>query len=292
MPSINFAIARRLEEAAGLLEQQGSDPFRVRAYRRAAASVRRWPARLDDMLHTQGVDGLERIPAVGPSIARAIRELIVRGGLPMLDRLRGVADPERLLASVPGIGRRLAERLHAELGLETLEQLEAAAHDGRLALLAGFGPKRLAGIEDTLAQRLGRVRRDRSHAAAPATRELLDIDREYRARAERGELPLIAPRRFNPEGIAWLPVLHTERGGRRYTAMFSNTARAHRLGKTRDWVVIHADDDGGDHQATVITAERGPLEGARIVAGRDTTSAASGSASYESEAGTPWHSTR
>jgi hypothetical protein len=292
MPSINFTVARRLDEAADLLARQGSDPFRVRAYRRAAVAVRQWPSPVDELLRAKGLDGLEDIPAVGRSIARAIRELVVRGRLPMLDRLRGAADPEDLLASVPGIGRRLAERLHMELGLETLEQLEAAAHDGRLALLAGFGPKRLAGVEDTLAQRLGRLHRDRFDTAAPATRELLDIDREYRARAARGELPLIAPRRFNPEGVAWLPVLHTERGGRRYTAMFSNTARAHRLAKTRDWVVIYADDDGGDHQATVITAGRGPLEGTRIVAGRDTTPVASGSPSFESEAGTPWHSTR
>lgn len=51
----------------------------------------------------------------------------------MLDQLRGEADPVRLLASAPGIGRMLANRLHEELGLETLAELEAAAHDGRLA---------------------------------------------------------------------------------------------------------------------------------------------------------------
>jgi hypothetical protein len=56
--------------------------------------------------------------------------------------------------------------------------------------------------------------------------ELLDVDREYREKAAAGTLRLIAPRRFNPTGEAWLPVLHTRRGQRRYTALFSNTARS------------------------------------------------------------------
>ncbi len=273
MNTINRRIAGRLEEAADLLQSQGADRFRVGAYRRAAASVRAWPEPLDQVFRSRGLGGLERVPGVGPSIARAMRELITRGRLPMLDRLRGAADAETVLGSVPGIGRKLAERLHVELGLHTLEELEAAAHDGRLDTIAGFGRKRLAGIQDTLAQRLGRVRPDREPSLRPSVAEVLDVDREYRERAARGELPLIAPRRFNPEREAWLPILHTERHGRRYTALFSNTARAHRLGKTRDWVVIYADDAGGEHQHTVITAERGPQRGRRIVAGREDESA-------------------
>jgi len=65
------------------------------------------------------------------------------------------------------------------------------------------------------------------------------------------------------------PILHTERGSRQYTALFSNTARAHELGKTHDWVVIYCDGAGGEHQYTVITSERGALKGRRIVRGRE-----------------------
>ena len=269
MNAINRRIAGRLEEAADLLQTQGADRFRVNAYRRAAAAVRTWPEALDQEFRSRGVEGLERVPGVGPSIARAIRELITRGRLPMLDRLRGAADPETVLASVPGIGRRLAERLHVELGIHTLEELETAAHDGRLDTLAGFGRKRLGGIQDSLAQRLGRVRPDGAPTPEPSVAELLDVDREYREKAHRGELPVIAPRRFNRSREAWLPVLHTERRGRRYTALFSNTARAHQLDRTRDWVVIYTDDAGSDHQYTVITAERGRRRGCRIVVGRE-----------------------
>jgi hypothetical protein len=271
MPQLdNRHIGDRLEEAAHLLREQGSDRFRVHAYLRAADVVRHWPEPLANVFDRRGLDGLEVLPGVGPGIARAIRELLSWGRLPMLDRLRGAADPVALLMSVPGIGRGFAERLHTELGINTLEDLEAAAHDGRLATVAGFGEKRLAGIRDTLAHRLGRVRRQSDTTIrTPPAAELLDVDREYRDKAAAGILRTIAPRRFNPRRVAWLPVLHTTRGGRRYTALFSNTARAHQLGKTRDWVVLYSDDATGEQQHTVITATYGPQRGCRVVAGRE-----------------------
>ena len=268
---MNREIASRLEEAAWLLRDQGADRYRVNAYLRAAGTVRHWPEPLDKIFRERGLDGLEELPDVGPTIARAIRELVTRGRLPMLDRLRGAADPLTVLRSVPGIGRRFAERVHDELGISTLEELETAAHDGRLAAVAGFGSKRLAGVRDSLAQRLGRVRRQSGPTSTgPSVIELLDVDREYRTKAAAGELRLIRPRRFNPAGEAWLPVLHTRRGPRHYTALYSNTAHAHRAGKTRDWVVLYGDDGSdGEHQYTVLTATRGPLHGRRVVAGRE-----------------------
>jgi putative hydrolase len=266
---VNEQVAGRLEEAAHLLRDQGADPFRVTAYLRAASAVRSAREPLDDLFRRRGLEGLEELPYVGESIARSIRELLTHGRLPMLDRLRGEADPIALLASVPGIGRVLAERLHDELGIETLADLETAAHDGRLDTIAGFGAKRLAGIRDSLAQRLGRVRVPPKIGSPPSVAELLDVDREYRDKAAAGQLQRIAPRRFNPAGESWLPILHTRRGARRYTALFSNTARAHRLGKTNDWVVLYSDDAAGEGRHTVITAGSGPLRGERVVAGRE-----------------------
>jgi hypothetical protein len=266
---VNEQIAGRLEEAAHLLRDQGADPFRVAAYLRAASTVRLTQTPVDELFRQQGLEGLKQLPHVGESLARAIRELLTHGRLPMLDRLRGEADPVALLASVPGIGRIFAARLHDELGLETLAELETAAHDGRLETIAGFGPKRLAGIRDSLAQRLGRVRIPPKIETAPSVAEVLDVDREYREKAAAGQLQRITPRRFNPTGESWLPVLHTRRGTRRYTALFSNTPRAHRAGKTRDWVVLYGDNGVGESRHTVITATFGPLRGRRVVAGRE-----------------------
>jgi len=268
-PRLNDVVAGRLEEAAHLLRDQGADVYRVNAYLKAGAGVRRHAEPVDVLFQREGLDGLKALPGVGDSIARAIRETLVRGRLPMLERLRGSSDPVRLLASVPGIGRVLAERLHDALGIETLADLETAAHDGRLETVAGFGEKRLAGIRDSLAHRLGRVRLPATTGAAPSVQELLDVDREYRRKAAADELRRIAPRRFNPTGEAWLPILHTERGRRHYTALYSNTARAHRAGTTDDWVVLYHDDGDGERQHTVITATRGELTGRRVVAGRE-----------------------
>jgi len=267
---INQHVAGRLEEAASLLRDQGADPYRVNAYRRAAMTVRGSAEPVDDVFRQKGLEGLKALRGVGDTIARAIRELLVHGRLPMLDRLRGESDPVSLLASVPGIGGTLAERLHDELGLETLADLEAAAHDGRLDTIAGFGEKRLAGIRDSLAHRLGRVPMPAAGpAASPPVSELLDVDREYREKVFAGQLQLIAPRRFNPAGEAWLPILHTGRGTRHYTALYSNTARAHGAGKTRDWVVLYHDDGSGERLHTVVTAARGSMRGRRVVAGRE-----------------------
>ena len=99
--------------------------------------------------------------------------------------------------------------------------------------------------------------------------ELLDIDDQYRRLARQGKLPRIAPRRFNPTGEAWLPVLHTERGDRHYTALFSNTARAHELGTTHDWVIIYRDDNNDHGRWTVITAHYGRVRGHRVIRGRE-----------------------
>jgi DNA polymerase (family 10) len=261
-----------LEEVAALLELQGADRFRVEAYRRGARTVRDLPRPSSEILAEQGIEGLDRLSGIGPVLARAIRSLVTTGRLPMLERLRGESDPTRLIASVPGIGPKLADRLHHDLGISTLEDLETAAFDGRLETVPGVGRKKLTGIRDSLASRLGRTR---APAALPPTgqptiSELLDVDREYRTRAETADLPTIAPRRFNPGREAWLPVLHTQRGTRHYTALFSNTARAHTLGRTHDWVVLYADADRGESQWTVVTAASGSLRGRRVVRGRET----------------------
>jgi hypothetical protein len=103
----------------------------------------------------------------------------------------------------------------------------------------------------------------------PPVKMLLTVDPQYRQKAEAGELREIAPKRFNPGDEAWLPITHTEHGGWNFTALFSNTRRAHKLGKTHDWVVIYFDKDGEESQATVVTANRGELKGERVVRGRE-----------------------
>jgi putative hydrolase len=267
----NEVIADRLREAADLLEQQQANPFRVRAYREAARTVEGLSADVREIDDRGGPATLALLPGVGPRIAHAIDELLRTGRWSQLERLRGTLDPEKLFGAIPGVGPTLSRRINDILHVDTLEALEVAAHDGRLARVAGVGPRRAAMIRSSLASMLGRPWRPSTSPAEEApVSELLDVDREYREEAAKGRLPRIAPRRFNPRGEAWLPVLHTERGDRYYTALFSNTARAHQLGRVTDWVVIHfhADHEPED-QRTVVTETRGLLEGERVVRGRE-----------------------
>ncbi len=267
----NQRVAERLREAADLLGAQGANPFRVSAYRKAADTVRDLDRDLDQLVREGGEDALTALPHIGTGIASAIRELVTTGGWSQLERLRGSLDPEGLLATLPGIGPRLAERIHDELHIDSLEQLEAAAHEGSLEKVPGVGPRRAESIRATLAARLGRQRRRRRNGRdGPGVKLLLEIDADYRRKADAGDLPTIAPKRFNPEGKSWLPIMHADRAGWHFTALYSNTARAHDLGKTGDWVVVYfydADHEEGQH--TIVTETRGSLEGKRVVRGRE-----------------------
>jgi hypothetical protein len=271
----NEAIAQRLENIAELLEAHHANPYRVRAYRLAAEALRQHNRPATEILETEGIEGLRRLPAIGESLARAIEQLVGTGKISLLEQLRGETAPRRVLATVPGIGPVLAERIHEQLGITTLAELENAAYDGRLAEVPGFGRGRLLAIRESLAGRLRRRPRvpARRQAAPPANQppvsELLDVDREYRSKAKANELPRITPRRFNPTREAWLPVLHTERGSAHYTALYSNTARAHELEATSDWVVIYRDDQDGAGQWTVVTGRYGPLMNKRVIRGRE-----------------------
>jgi DNA polymerase (family X) len=267
----NLQVAERLRQFADLLASQHANPFRVGAYRRAADTLAGLGRDVGDIHAEQGVAGLEALPGIGSSIAATIAELVRTGRSSQLERLRGSLDPEALFQTVPGIGPALARRIHDGLHADTLEALEVAAHDGSLEALPGVGPRRAAMVRAALAGMLARTRPPRGGGAAddgPDVALLLDVDREYREAAEAGRLPTIAPRRFNPTGESWLPVLHTERGPWHFSALFSNTARAHELGRTRDWVVIYFSADGAhEGQRTVVTETAGVLAGRRVVRG-------------------------
>jgi Holliday junction resolvasome RuvABC DNA-binding subunit len=268
---LNRQVAQRLREAADLLERQEANPFRVAAYRRAAETVAALPEDVAALLEREGIRGLDALPGIGPRLASAIAQMVRTGRWAQLERLRGAVAPEELFQSIPGIGPKLARRIHEALDIDTLEDLEAAAHDGRLAEVPGVGPRRAALLRAALAGMLARTRPAQARERAePSVEALLDIDRQYREKAERGVLPRMAPRRFNPSGEAWLPILHAERDPWHFTALYSNTARAHELGRTRDWVVVYFSHDGGlEGQRTIVTASQGRLRGRRVVRGRE-----------------------
>jgi DNA polymerase (family 10) len=274
----NSEIAGILEEIADLLETQDANHFRVRAYRQGARSVQESQKSIADLVRHGGRQALTRLSGIGSGLAGTIEEYVQTGRSSQLDRLRGEVSPADLLRKVPGIGPELSRRISAQLDIHTLEELERAAHDGRLEEVGGFGPKRIEAVQASLAGILSQSaqRRSRQRVSGldmpekePDVATLLDVDKEYRRKAGAGHLRKIAPKRFNPENEAWLPILHAERGPWNFTVLYSNTARAHELNRVYDWVVIYYDRDGQESQCTVVTETHGPLEGRRVVRGRE-----------------------
>jgi DNA polymerase (family X) len=277
----NEEIADTLDHVADLLELEHESGFRVRSYRNAAQTVRELDTPIRKLLQQDGEHLLKDLPGIGDKLAGSIREIATTGRLGLAERLEHETWPGQLFTEVPGIGEELAQRIHEQLGISTLEELEVAAHDGRLEQVEGIGPQRVEGVRVALSgmlsqssrrklrQALGERSGPKKDQERPSVDLLLEIDEEYRRKAERDQLRKIAPKRFNPQGEAWLPILRTQRQGWSFTVLFSNTATAHRSGKTHDWVVIYYEKAGEQQQATVVTAEHGKLAGRRVVRGRE-----------------------
>ena len=141
----NHEIATVLEEMAALLEERGEpNPYRVRAYRAAAESVRGAEAPVAERYSDGGLRALTEIPGVGENISAHIARFIEAsrvGG-----DARQVHDPVLLFAAVPGISRALAQRFVEELGVETLSELERACYDGRTEAMRGVGRQRVRAL--------------------------------------------------------------------------------------------------------------------------------------------------
>lgn len=269
----NEDIAHLLEEIADLLEQQDDNPYRIQAFRNGAKSVRASATPLTEMVQTQGAPALLELEGIGQGLATTIFEFIETGRSSYLQRLQVRQSPEELLQQIPRIGKKLAQHIVRHLGVSSQAEFERAVRAGRLEQVFGLGPQRVTAIRNHLAGLWGdfaaQPEADAGTKDTPSVALLLDVDAEYRRRAEAGELPTLAPRRFNPNNEAWLPLLRTEREGWVMTVLFSNTARAHELGKTHEWVVIYYQKDGPEGQCTVITETSGPLTGKRVIRGRE-----------------------
>jgi len=172
--SRNDEVADRLEEFADLLEAKAVE-YKPRAYRRAAENVRDYPGAIED-LAAQGQEAVAGIEAVGDAISAKIVEYVRTGTIEELEELREELPVEMdALTSVEGVGPKTVGRLYEELGIRTLDDLQAAAEAGEIRELDGFGPTSeeniLAGIafarrahgRELLGEALPRGERVREH---------------------------------------------------------------------------------------------------------------------------------
>jgi len=141
----NTDIAAVFENIADLLELKGENKFKIRAYARAAEVIRHLPEEMD-LMHEEGKD-FKDVAGIGDAIAAKSMELITTGRLRFYEELKAqFPDGIINLMDIPGIGPKTAYRVATELGVGTVDQLEAATRDGRLAALERMGEKTAANI--------------------------------------------------------------------------------------------------------------------------------------------------
>ena len=150
----NTAIAKVFQDMADLLELKSENVFKIRAYQRAARTIEHLPKEIEIMLQ-EGED-LQTIPGVGEAIAKKTIELVSTGKLHVYEELKS-EFPEGItkLLEIPGIGPKTANRLSTELGIKSVDDLEEAIKDGRVAGLLRLGDK----TADNILQQIQALRR-------------------------------------------------------------------------------------------------------------------------------------
>jgi len=150
MPVHNSDVERMFQELADLLEIEGANPFRVRAYRNGARAVSGLTRSVSDLIK-EGED-LSQYQGIGKDLAQKIQDVVSSGRLQALEEARERVDPAlRTLLAVPGLGPKRVKALHQGLGLKTVEGLQKAAREGKIRSLSGFGAKTEQSILDELA---------------------------------------------------------------------------------------------------------------------------------------------
>ena len=174
----NERVARTFEELASLLELKGESPFKLRAYRTFAESVR---ALGDPIVDIVARGELDAMPGVGKAIAAKVDDLLKRGSFAALDRVRDEVPTTLLeVLNIPGLGAKSVRTLWLEAGVTTLGELLYACEEHRLAHLPGFGEKKQAKIFEAVRERL-----EKSGAMLLAG-ALEAVDRIRKALAEKG----------------------------------------------------------------------------------------------------------
>jgi DNA polymerase (family 10) len=169
----NTAIAKVFQDMADLLELKGENVFKIRAYQRAARTIEHLPKEIEIMLE-EGED-LQTIPGVGEAIAKKTIELVNTGKLRVYEELKA-EFPEGIttLLEIPGIGPKTANRLSNELGIKSVDELEEAIKDGRVAKLFRLGDK----TADNILQQIQALRRKDQRIpigeALPVVEEILN----------------------------------------------------------------------------------------------------------------------
>ena len=199
----NADMARVFNEIADMLEISGELVYKAVAYRRVADAVERWP---DDVAHLFLTGEAPKIPGAGPALSTKLSELATTGQLAYYDRMRAQVPSGLLeILKIPGVGPRTVKQLHDELGIESVDELRAAAEAGTLRGLKGLSARSEENILAAMARLAARGSRLLLHQADALMAGLVDRLREVpgvraiepagslrRRKATIGDLDLLA----------------------------------------------------------------------------------------------------
>jgi DNA polymerase (family X) len=261
----NWVIAQKLRQLARKLRKEDANLFRIRAYLRGAEAIERLRMPAATLLEQQGGQGLRELPGVGDHIAFAIERLVTTGDFHALNEGFETVSRQQNVRALPGIGPHLAEMLWEKLRIRTIAELEQAFSEHRIDQLP-LTEKRRQHLWETLCQCRAEGEQVATILEEPSVADLLWVDHEYRRLARKNQLPTNTPGQSDPRGESESPLHFVRRHGWKYRAMFANTALAHRLGRSRDWVVIYFSNDKHRGQRTVVTERQGRR---RVVRGRE-----------------------
>ena len=204
MPIHNRDIAAAFKEIANLLDIQGANPFRIRAYRNAARAVADFSSSAAELV--KNGEDLSQIPGIGKELAAKIREMVETGKLHFLEELKKEVPGELSdLMAIAGLGPKRIKTIYEKLQVSTFGELERAANERRISTLPGLGEK----TEQAILEELKRVARTKNRIRLPVAEAIaeslvkylkgmkgvkaLDVAGSYRRRKETvGDLDILA----------------------------------------------------------------------------------------------------
>jgi DNA polymerase (family 10) len=238
MPVQNAEIAAMFERAAELLEIKGDNPFRVRAYHRAARVIEGLPKSVASLL--KAGEDLSELPGIGKDLAGKIAEIVATGKFKLLDSLKRELPGELGdIAALPGLGPKRVKLLYDRLGIRSVEDLHRAAKAGRLREIHGFGAK----ITDKILAALAKPPSEKRFKLSVAEAEAEALVSFLRQGLRDGKVIAAGSFRRRRDTVGDLDILVTARDGEAVgnrLAGYENVANVLAHGPTRTTVVLRS----------------------------------------------------
>jgi DNA polymerase (family 10) len=239
LPVHNAEIAEIFNQIADLLEIEGANQFRVRAYRNAARTIGGLPRSVADMIE-EGRD-LTELPGIGEDLAGKIGEIVETGSLAQLEEIKRRTPPELAdLLKISGLGPKRVQALREGLGIISREDLEKAARQGKIQQLDGFGEK----IEQEILKDIERAKGEEERTLLMVAEQIAEPLVDYLREGGRVEDVIVAGSyRRRKETVGDLDILATSEEGAKAIERFVEYEDVEEViseGKTRSTVVLRS----------------------------------------------------